>query len=771
MNKICIFIYLIIIPFTVFSQVKTLDIIGQTPGGGGYTVNWDENGNQLIIGCGTSIWVYDMTDPHNPVKIKKRPLLGMINETELKDNILFVAATHDGIYALDYNSKDLDILAHFSMKNMTDAAAYGMHLYNDTIYVADNTGVRMFVYNNNTGFTDIGSFGATKAFGVHRKGDYIAVSCQHQPLVSQGRIQVFSTHNLSTPIAQWSSPWINVVQAVQWADLRDDIIYVCGGPETALFTKSNFFALQFDGSTLSPIDTFSVANGVPGIAQLNIINMDSRNDTLFIATTAAWDIMHLPYTYIPIVDATGLPDNKMQQIGKVCPGLWHFDVALMHGTPYAAMSSEWLGVLISDVSQMAFLDTLGFIPTGGWVKDCKVKNNKLWVCNEGYGLIVYDIDSLKHSNGFWTNASIMHIHNIHDGEHFFSSDIEFLNDTLIILNTSKVYNIKPWLNGGLPELEYEMNKPMVKMKNIYTNIGQRMVATSTNLINNWLYVFNPFDFQNNFQNFYIDTIINTYSGFTVSSDTIYYGKKYNNTWYLIAAKVENDNVVKIDSIQLTMPWGFISFSDITGISVEKGKIAVSYGKQIALFKWDNNKLIELFCDYDFNRMAVDIVLRNNYIYIADKFYGMKVYNVASQTNAVLVAQAMGTRGWMNVFGSIAIEVANDGTIYLSDFIAGVIIIDAFDPNSSNIETNNTNELNQNISIYPNPFSNTAKLVSNSLLNNASLIIYNTVGQKVKSFHNIYGNEITINSEYLNKGIYFFKLTNNESVSTGKIIVQ
>lgn len=757
--------------FTAFSQVQNLDVIGQTPGGAGYTVTWDENGEQLIIGCGTSIWVYDMSVPQNPVKIKKRPLLGLINESILVGDVLFVAATHDGLYALDYTSTNLDVIDHFSMKDMPNSAAYGMHLYNDTIYVAENSGVRMFTYDAVSGLTDVGTFGPNKAFGVYRRGDFIAVCAQQVPLVSEGKVQVYDVNDLSTPVDEWISPWINWVQAIQFADLRDDIIYVCGGPETALFNKSNFFALQFDGTTLVPIDTFSVENGVPLFAQQNIINMDSRNDTLFIATTAAWDIMHLPYTYIPVIDATGLPHNKMQKISKVTPGLWHFDVALMHGTPYAAMSSEWLGVLVSDVSQLAFSDTLGFIETGGWVKKSKVKDNYLWVANEGYGLTVYDIDSLLFSNGFWCDAKKMHLYNTDVVGHFFVADFEFLNDTLLMLNTSKVFNIKPWQQGGSPEFLYDMNKAITNLKNIHTNVGQRMVATATDLINTWLFVFDPFDAANNYANFFLDSTQNDYTGFAVSRDTLYYGKRFpNNTWYLIAAKVANDVVTKIDSIQMTMPWGLISWSDITGISVENGKIAVSYGKQLAMFQWSGNQLQEIFHDYVFDRNNLDIVLRNNKVYVADKFFGMKVYDVSNNTSAVLVAQARGAGGWMNVFGSEAITLDNHGGIYLSDFNAGVILVEAFDTTTVNTPQSFQTQPDSRIHIYPNPASDRITIqLSEIFTETPYLYIYNSLGQLVSQ--RVFETKVlNLDVSNFTSGIYYVMIITENNKFVSKLII-
>ena len=298
------------------AQMQYPAIIGQTPGGSGYHVNWDEPAGRLIIGCGTSIWIFDMTDPSDPVKIRQRPLLGPVNETAVYGDILFVAATHDGVYALDYESPDLEVIAHYDMSELGDTAAYGMFRSNDTLFIADYYQVRILVFDSLSQFNHVGSFGGERAFAVSRRGNYVAVGGHQLPLVSNGSISIYHLSDLSAPLAVWSSPWINWVQDLQFADQRDDILYICGGPETALFNKSNFFALQFDGMKLWSVDTFSVSNGIPGYAQQNIINMDSRNDTLFVATTAAWDINHLPFTYIPVIDANGVPDSSMMQIAK-----------------------------------------------------------------------------------------------------------------------------------------------------------------------------------------------------------------------------------------------------------------------------------------------------------------------------------------------------------------------------------------------------------------------------------------------------------------------
>jgi hypothetical protein len=769
MKKILIFLisgYMYALSMGVQAQIDDLEIIGQTPGGAGYHVNWDQDGQKLIVGCGTSIWVYDMSDPENPVIVAKRPLLGIVNETEIYGDTLFAAATHDGVFALDYSSPGLDVIAHYDMKSMGDTAAYDMWRSNDTLYIADYFTVRMLKFNASTGFTKIGSFGGPKSFCVARRGNYIAVG-NTSTLVTNGNIQIFSTQNLSAPVATWSSPYLNWVQDLQFADLRDDILYVCGGPENILFTESNFFAFQWDGALLTVVDTFELTGGIPLLAQLNVMNMDSRNDTVFLVTTAAFDTASFPLSYMPVIDATGLPGDTMKEIAHITPGLWHFDAALMHGTPYIAMSSEWLGVLVSDISALAFDDTLGLLPTGGWCVNNEVKDNLLLAAHEGFGMIAWNIDSLLFDHGFQCDAKEMHIHDLN--KHYFSSDMEFLNDTLLMVNSTEVYNIQPWQQGGQIVLDYDMEKNfMVCMKRVYSNTGMKMVATySDNISKPWIDVFDPFDHSGNYQRIYIDTTDSDPFGIEVFSDTIYYGRKYGADNYLVAQKIEDNQVVFLDSIKLTNTWGALSADVIHGISVDNGIIAVAYGPQFALFRWNGNELEELFTNFSFTERYYDCVLRNGYIYVADKFYGMKVFDISSLTEATLVAQCRGTGGWLNLYGSRSLSVASDGYIYLSDFHAGVLIIEPFDTTFISVEELENNDSPfQNLRMYPNPSTG---IVNIELSQPGEIFIFNSNGQLIYS---VLCDETSaqLNLSTLPQGLYYVCVMNSDGIKTSKLLL-
>lgn len=75
------------------------------------------------------------------------------------------------------------------------------------------------------------------------------------------------------------------------------------------------------------------------------------------------------------------------------------------------------------------------------------------------------------------------------------------------------------------------------------------------------------------------------------------------------------------------------------------------------------------------------------------------------------------------------------------------------------------------SISPNPFITQASINSNSILSNATLIIYNAMGQQVKQLKNITGKTITLRRDNLSAGLYFIRLTQDGiTLSTDKILI-
>jgi hypothetical protein len=746
----------IVISASGHAQVRELSRTGQAPGGAGYHVNYDSASHRLFVGCGSSVWVYDTQDTANIHVIARRPLLGLVNETDLYGDVLFVAATHDGVWALDATSDTLSPIAHYEITG--DSAAYDMWRTNDTLYVADGKTVRMLKYNSNGSFSYLTSFGPANSFCVARKGNYIAVGAQGIP---KGTVMIYQYDYLTVPVAMWQSNNAWDMQDIGFGDLRDDIVYVCGGPQNLLFTQSYFFALQHQGSYLTAIDSFSVP-GIIGWAQANINNYDSQNDTLFVSTGAG--LNNLLQAIVPVYDATGLPDTNMIHLADIHPGLWHFDVARMHGTPYLAMSSEWLGVLISDVSQLEPEDTLGFLETGGWCQRAYIRGDTLWACMRGYGLVAYELDSLFYHAGYMNDPRILHIFTQ------FVMDMAFINDTLIILSTGEIYNLKPWFQGGEPAFVDELGVfNMETIRAIETNSGPRVIAGLTNVLLplRQVALYNPFDSLSGYPILDIDSTNSDINGLFISGDTVFCGKKIENTYYLAMFRVVNDSLHLIDTVP--------SPGEINGFSRDGSLLAASCGMfRFAWFYIDGNTLVHLGTEFDWKLNTIGIYLKNNLVYVADKFYGLRVYLLTEPPEATLVAECRGTGGYVNLFGSTGVDVGSDGTIYLSDFQAGVIIIEPYD--STLVTFPAIRRISAGIKIIPNPSSGDIRLYieTDKPIKNAHIRILSVTGQEMEALV-LYeirpGSSVPIRLPSLPPGVYILTVSAEGSlIGAGKLVV-
>jgi hypothetical protein len=69
-----------------------------------------------------------------------------------------------------------------------------------------------------------------------------------------------------------------------------------------------------------------------------------------------------------------------------------------------------------------------------------------------------------------------------------------------------------------------------------------------------------------------------------------------------------------------------------------------------------------------------------------------------------------------------------------------------------------------IKIYPNPFSTYAVLQMKDEFKNASVDIYNSFGRKVREINNLSGKEVMIERNNLQPGLYFLNI-----IQQGKLI--
>ena len=77
-----------------------------------------------------------------------------------------------------------------------------------------------------------------------------------------------------------------------------------------------------------------------------------------------------------------------------------------------------------------------------------------------------------------------------------------------------------------------------------------------------------------------------------------------------------------------------------------------------------------------------------------------------------------------------------------------------------------------VTVYPVPASTSIGFQSDEVMKNATLIIYDDKGQKVKTIENINGTQWNLTNQNFNSGIYFYQLFNAHRWSaSGKFIFQ
>jgi hypothetical protein len=87
--------------------------------------------------------------------------------------------------------------------------------------------------------------------------------------------------------------------------------------------------------------------------------------------------------------------------------------------------------------------------------------------------------------------------------------------------------------------------------------------------------------------------------------------------------------------------------------------------------------------------------------------------------------------------------------------------------------NEVNEITEQLSVTvsPNPFSSSTTLQIDKLFKDATLTVYNSLGQQVKQLKNISGQTITLSRDNLPGGLYFIRLTEeNKILSANKLII-
>jgi hypothetical protein len=158
------------------------------------------------------------------------------------------------------------------------------------------------------------------------------------------------------------------------------------------------------------------------------------------------------------------------------------------------------------------------------------------------------------------------------------------------------------------------------------------------------------------------------------------------------------------------------------------------------------------------------------LYVAEKRKGVFVFDVNDPEAPEIVAEFEGRGAWNNMFGSESINVGDNGLIYLSDFNAGVIIIEAFDDTLTAIDDGNVT--GSQIGIYPNPAKDVfvIEIAGKQKNKDMFVVIYDVTGKEIVR-KQVDEYTIPIQTGGWKKGIYVVSVeVNKHPLASGKIVV-
>ncbi|MCF6133433.1 T9SS type A sorting domain-containing protein [Flavobacterium wongokense] len=120
-------------------------------------------------------------------------------------------------------------------------------------------------------------------------------------------------------------------------------------------------------------------------------------------------------------------------------------------------------------------------------------------------------------------------------------------------------------------------------------------------------------------------------------------------------------------------------------------------------------------------------------------------------------------------GLYALALQNDGKIVAAGRLNNYFGVVRY--NNASLATTTFENQTVTISVAPNPFSSQTTFQSDVSFENASLSVYNSIGQLVKAINNINGQQITFSRDNLPNGLYFAHLMqDNKSIGSQKLVI-
>ena len=237
------------------------------------------------------------------------------------------------------------------------------------------------------------------------------------------------------------------------------------------------------------------------------------------------------------------------------------------------------------------------------------------------------------------------------------------------------------------------------------------------------------------------------------------------------AYVTFDSLVVLDISDPTSPIQISSFdSYIYAIAVQDDYVYITRNNVFCILdNSDPTNLVEIG-SYVLDDYCWDIVIHNNYAYMANERAGLTILDISDPTNIIKT-------GFFDT-GDMARGVAvNDDYALVADGEDGIYIIRNNELDNTKIE-NNANNIPQKISLnqnYPNPFNPTTKIEYEiHQKSHITLKIYDISGNEIETLinNNQSAGKYTIiwNAANYSSGLYFYKISTNNFVKIKKCML-
>lgn len=739
-----------------FAGFDTLDVIGHIPGAACATVEY--HNQRLYAGAGASLFVYECTDPADMEFIGKAEFSSLVTNIIVRDDgIVFVGANHDGIYAVDASSPDFPIIAQYKMPDHNHWVADLEMTSDDTLWLSDNQSLKKIYFTGDTFLIVNEYLSGSKIAGAGFRDSLVAV-CRRASFGVMGYVDIYNrARGGFEHVCSFDSSRLWYVVDAQFADNRDDIIYVLGGSPN-LGANGDFYALHLIGDSLYTAARHRFA-GIPIFAQTFIGNMTSRNDTVFLATMAAvyWHgSIDSTWSDCPALDGTCLPDS-MPIIGHFVPGLWFFDVALHDDYDALCTGSEWLGVFWTSIADFdRRIDTIRTYPTGGWGQHSYLYGgDTLFIAMEGYGIGIFDVRNPEEPE---------RISRIPGS---FAHDMAFLDSIVCVARSAEYifFNLAPWWRGGeiealdtfeVPLVFGEMHTSHSLTSMNYDGHDYFILATNDEGLN----LVDPADIPD----------VYSHAHFYDNTDPLDV-HAFGDTIFTLMADSLHIAIFDGDTIRGLLDWA--TPGNAKGLCLYDSLLILACDLNgFFWYEWTGDDLIELG-EWNCWGKALDVEFFDGLMYAVCAAEGLFILDIHGFPEIDTLAWYPGSQGWEFLqYGSQHVNFGPDSTIFLTDYHAGGYILEPFHRGETSIYENEPNAPKQlRLRTYPNPFNNSIHIeFDNPFVESFTIEIYDIEGKLVDILtdERIWSG-IDSAGNPVDSGIYLLKATNAQDVIAAKVL--